>query len=132
MKIENIINIKGVSLEEKIKRTIDETKDELSGLTTETTCMIYSSYLSENLRREHIAHEIVSTKEYEYPYEHIFIVVPKDEKSSYIVDLTYEQFQSNKFPELLQKGYILIKEGEQLRNYLDVVGNVNINERKKH
>ncbi len=101
MKKEDIINIKKDSTEEKIEQAIQDTKDELSGLTTDTTCMIYSSYLQENLRKQHLANQIVSTTEFDYPYNHQFNVVPKNDKELYIIDLTYQQFQSDKFPELL-------------------------------
>ena len=131
MNIEDLINIKKDSVEERIKNAIENTKDELKGLTTDTTCMIYSAYLSRNLYKEHLANQIISTDEFDYPYTHQFNVVPKNEEELYLIDLTYPQFQVSEFPELLQKGYILIK-GEQIREYLDIVGNVNIDKRKSH
>ena len=129
MKVEDIINIKNESIENRIEKAIKETKDELQDLTTETTCFIYSSILGEHLRKEHLANEIVSTTEFGYSYEHQFNVVMKNENTFYLIDLTYSQFQSDKFSELLQKGYMLISR-EQGREYLDIVGNVNTNKRK--
>jgi CRISPR/Cas system-associated protein Csx1 len=129
MKVEDIINIKNESIEDRIEKAIKETKEELKDLTTETTCFIYSSALSRNLYKEHLANEIVSTKEFDYPYEHQFNIVMKNETTFYLLDLTYSQFQSDKFSELLQKGYMLISR-EQAREYLDEVGNQNQSKRK--
>ena len=124
MKIEDIVNIKKEFLEEKIEEAICETKEELEGLTTETTCFIYSSVVGENLRRKHIANKIESTTEYDYPYIHQFNTVFKNDEEFYLIDLTYPQFHCNKFEELLEKGYMLVDE-EKFNEYLDVVGNVN-------
>ena len=128
--IDNLINISGDSLESKIEEAISKTKEELKDLTTETTCFVYSSALGENLRKRHIANRIESTTEYDYPYIHQFNTVRKNDNEIYLIDLTYSQFQSTKFEELLQKGYMLIKENE-LDEYLQVVGNVNQGKRKR-
>lgn len=130
MKIEDIINIKKENVEEKIENAIETTKNELPGLTTDTTCIIYSTYLSRNLYREHLANQIVSTEYFNYPYLHQFNVIPKNENELYIIDLTYKQFQNDEFNELLQKGYMVVNK-EQYRKYLDLVGNVNVNKRKR-
>ena len=124
MKIEDIVNIKKEFLEEKIEEAICETKEELEGLTTETTCFIYSSILGENLRKKHIANKIESTTEYDYSYIHQFNTVFKNDDEFYLIDLTYPQFKNNSFPELLEKGYMLVDEGK-FYEYLNVVGNVN-------
>lgn len=130
MKVEELINLRNNPLEDGIVRAIEKTKKELEGLTTETTCFIYSSALAHNLREEHIANRIESTTEYDYPYIHQFNTVRKNEDEFYLIDLTYPQFQSDKFYELLQKGYMLIRE-DDINDYLEVVGNVNQSKRKK-
>ena len=124
MKIEDTINIKKNFLEEKIEEAINKTKKDLEGLTTEPTCFIYSSVLGDNLRREHIANKIESTTEYDYSYIHQFNTVFKNDDEFYLIDLTYHQFHSAKFEELLEKGYMLVDE-EKFNEYLGVVGNVN-------
>lgn len=123
MKVEELIHINKNNIEDSIKRAIDKTKDELYGLTTQSTCMIYSSYLSRNLYNEHIPNKLETTTKYKYPYHHQFNIVQKNKDEFYLIDLTYTQFQSTKFYELLQKGYILINSEEYLE-YLEVVGNV--------
>ncbi len=130
MNIENLINIKKESIEDRIEKAIEDTKDDLNGLTTATTCFIYSTVLAEHLRKEHLANEIVSTKEFDYPYVHQFNIVLKNKDELFIIDLTYPQFQNDKFQELLQKGYMLVNK-EQSKEYLDIVGNANIDKKKK-
>lgn len=133
MKIEDIINIKKDSTEEKIEQAIQDTKDELRDLDNEPNDALYTSSVATNLEKQHIHYEIVSTKDpdFDYPHEHEFIAVPKNEDELYIIDLKYKHFQSDKFKELALKGYQLIK-GEECREYLDVVGNVKIKERKSY
>jgi len=130
MKIEDIININKDPIEEKIIKAIEDTKDELSGLTTETTCFIYSSVVADNLRKAHVANQIESTTEYDYPYVHQFVRVPKNDNQFYLIDLTYPQFHSDRFEELEEKGYVLLRE-DDLYEYLEVVGNVETIRRKK-
>lgn len=132
MKIEELINIKNLDLEKGIIEAIEETKEELPNLTADTTCMIYSDYLSRNLTKRHINNRIVSTDEYEdYSYYHRFNIVTKDKGSFYLIDLTFKQFQVSKFPELLQKGYMLV-DIDTYEEYLDIVGNVNKEKEKQH
>ncbi|MBQ9019167.1 MAG: hypothetical protein IJ097_02495 [Bacilli bacterium] len=131
MNIEDLINIKKESIEDRIERAIQDTKDELNGLTTDTTCFIYSSVLADHLRKEHLANQIISTSEFDYPYIHQFNIVPKNNNELYLIDLTYQQFQVSEFKKLTEKGYILLN-GDKLKNYLDIVGNVNINKRKTY
>lgn len=132
MRIEDLTNIKNLDLEKEIVEAIEETKEELPNLTTDTTCMIYSDYLSRNLTKRHINNRIVSTDEYEdYSYYHKFNIVVKDKNLFYLIDLTYKQFQNDKFSELLQKGYMLV-DIDTYQEYLDIVGNVNKEKEKQH
>lgn len=129
MRLEDLINIKKLNIEEQIQEAIQDTRDELDGLTKETTCMIYSDYLSRNLTKRHVVNRVVSTKDYKYPYEHRFNIAPKDEDNMYLMDLTYSQFEDSEFPELLEEGYMIVDQ-DDYKAYLEVVGNVNIEKRK--
>ena len=106
----DILNIKKSDIEKSIQVAIDKTKKELNGLTKEQTCFIYTSYLYQNLRKNNIACYIVDTMEdLNRAYQHRFIVVPKNEKSSYVLDLTVSQFGSScVFKEMEDKGYQLL------------------------
>ena len=107
MRIEDLTNIKKLDIEKEIIEAIQDTKDELPNLTTDTTCMIYSDYLSRNLTKRHVINRIVSTSDYDLPYYHQFNIVPDNDKL-YLIDLTFKQFQVSKLNELLQKGYMLV------------------------
>lgn len=128
MKLEDLINIKKINIEEQIQQAIQETKEELFNLTTDTTCMIYSDYLSRNLTKRHVVNRVVSTKDYDLPYEHKFNISPKNENEMYLMDLTYPQFQSTEFEDLNDKGYTIVDNGEY-DDYLEIVGNVNISKK---
>ena len=128
MKLEDLINIKKINIEEQIQQAIQETKKELFNLTTDTTCMIYSDYLSRNLTKRHVVNRVVSTKDYDLPYEHKFNISPKNENEMYLMDLTYPQFQSTEFEDLNDKGYTIV-DNEEYDDYLEIVGNVNISKK---
>lgn len=130
MRIEDLTNIKKLDIEKEIIEAIQDTKDELSNLTTDTTCMIYSDYLSRNLTKRHVINRIVSTSDYDLPYYHQFNIVPDNDKL-YLIDLTFKQFQVSKLNELLQKGYMLVNT-DTYGEYLDIVGNVNKEKEKQH
>ena len=128
MKLEDLINIKKINIEEQIQQAIQETREELFNLTTDTTCMIYSDYLSRNLTKRHVVNRVVSTKDYDLPYEHKFNISPKNENEMYLMDLTYSQFQSTEFEDLNDKGYTIV-DNEEYDDYLEIVGNVNISKK---
>jgi len=130
MRIEDLTNIKKLDIEKEIIEAIQDTKDELPNLTTDTTCMIYSDYLSRNLTKRHVINRIVSTSDYDLPYYHQFNIVPDNDKL-YLIDLTFKQFQVSKLNELLQKGYMLVNT-DTYGEYLDIVGNVNKEKEKQH
>lgn len=130
MRIEDLTNIKKLDIEKEIIEAIQDTKDELPNLTTDTTCMIYSDYLSRNLTKRHVINRIVSTSDYDLPYYHQFNIVPANDKL-YLIDLTFKQFQVSKLNELLQKGYMLVNT-DTYGEYLDIVGNVNKEKEKQH
>lgn len=130
MRIEDLTNIKKLDIEKEIIEAIQDTKDELPNLTTDTTCMIYSDYLSRNLTKRHVINRIVATSDYDLPYYHQFNIVPDNDKL-YLIDLTFKQFQVSKLNELLQKGYMLVNT-DTYGEYLDIVGNVNKEKEKQH
>ena len=130
MRLEDLTNIKKLDIEKEIIEAIQDTKDELPNLTTDTTCMIYSDYLSRNLTKRHVINRIVSTSDYDLPYYHQFNIVPDNDKL-YLIDLTFKQFQVSKLNELLQKGYMLVNT-DTYGEYLDIVGNVNKEKEKQH
>ena len=100
---------------------LKQTKKELSLLTTEATCKIYSLYLKRALQEKHVISRLINTKDYGFPYEHHFNVVMEGEDSFYVVDLTYEQFHSLEFDLLLQEGYQKM-DNEEFQTYLEIVG----------
>jgi len=110
MELYNMItNIKNANKEEEIKKAIEITKNNLSNLTEERTCFIYSSYIYQELQKNHINSRIISTKDLSYEYEHRFILVPDnvEEETYFLIDLTYSQFNTKEplFDKLSNNGY---------------------------
>lgn len=100
------------SAEDKIKDAINETKEELGDLTTDRTCMIYSSYLYNNLKKKMLSASIMDTKEdFNMDYRHRFVTV-KDKDGTYLIDLTFSQFGDDPILiDLVKNGYdIMTKE----------------------
>ena len=124
MNIYDLLNIMGNSKEEAIIEAIATTKEELTSLTKESTCLIYSSYLTRNLLKKHIVNRLINTKDLNYPYEHQFNLIPLDEKNAYLVDLCFSQFHSKEFPSLELDGYIIVDDA-RLSTYLEIVGQDN-------
>ena len=120
-----------MDIEERIIKAIEDTKDELNALDIDPTCYMYCSVLAEHLDNERLHNQIVSTTEYDYPYEHQFNMVPKDDDYFYIIDLKFKPFQASKFKDLHEKGYMLVNI-EECKEYLDVVGNTQVDIRKKY
>ncbi|MBQ3306969.1 MAG: hypothetical protein IJG68_02120 [Bacilli bacterium] len=118
----DFINIGNVDIEKAIQDSISEVKDELKDLTQERTCRIYCSHLSHFLHEKHVLHRILDTMDFDYPYSHQFIVVPINQSLEYVLDLTFEQFQNDSFPQILKEGYQKMTR-EQVSNYLDITGN---------
>lgn len=123
----DLLNIKNINVEEEIKKTILETKIELNNLTTIRTCKIYSSKVSELLKQKHIVNRIVDTKTKDMNYSHQFVIVPKDNNYSYIIDLTLNQFVYNSlYDDMYQNGYMLLN-NEEFNSYLDYIEFNNFN-----
>lgn len=70
LNVYDLLNLDGKTVEDKIKKSIDKTKEELSDLDTERMCMVYSGYLLDNLRREHAICRLVDTNDLGFNYQH--------------------------------------------------------------
>lgn len=120
----DILNLTG-NKEDKIKSCIKKVKLELSDLVEEQTCKIYSSYVSDELYKNHVINRIIRTGDLS-SYDHHFVLVPKDGDNYFLIDLTYSQFKNDTFKNLLNDGYIVIKKDE-LNNYLRIVTSKSLN-----
>ena len=102
---DKILNINGKNIEDEIKNAIIETRQQLSDLDQDRTCLIYSSYLYTNLKKRHILAHIIDTKDLGFSFQHRFILVYN--KDYYLIDLTYSQFLNDDtiFSKLLKEGY---------------------------
>lgn len=105
-------NIRNINTEEEIKKSIEKVKETLRNITENKRCFIYSSYVYEELRNNHITSRIISTKDLGYNYEHRFVLVPNEieEDSYFLIDLTFKQFINQEvdnviFKTLLEDGY---------------------------
>ena len=117
----DILNIKKINVEEEIKNTIKEVREELNNLTTIRTCKIYSSKVSELLNKKSILNRIVDTKTKDMDYSHQFVIVPISDNKSYIIDLTFNQFKyNNLYEDLYNNGYIIMN-NDDLNHYLDYI-----------
>lgn len=118
----NIFNIKGQNIEEVIKDSIKEVIKELDGLEKNQTCLIYSSYLYNILKRKNVLVHLINTKDLGFNYEHQFLLVY--DNSYYLIDLTYIQFGDNSLGDLNNNYYMLVDD-DILKYYLFVVTNEN-------
>ena len=121
MDVNDLINLNSLDQEKEITKAIIETEEQLSGLTKEQTCLIYSSYLNNNLKKHHIISRIINTKDLDCSYEHQFNLVPIDNKNYYLLDLNYEQFHNDDFPKLNENGYMKVND-ISFQLYLTIVG----------
>ena len=122
---ERMTNISGISIEEKIQVSIINVKKTLNNLTEERTCKIYSSYLYQELLRNHIPCKVVNTLDLGFSYEHHFVLIPNT-NTYYLADLTFSQFpyQENLLSSLLKNGYQEISDMEFNAYLLAVLGSL--------
>lgn len=115
-------NISGRCNENVLIDAIDDTKNELNGLVEERMCKIYSSYLYERLKRQHISVRIINTLDLGIDYEHYFLLVLNKMDGYYLVDLTFSQFnvKDDTFAKLEDTGYQVLDDNF-LNKYLYVV-----------
>lgn len=117
----NILNIKNQNIEVVIKESIKEVKEELQGLDYNQTCLIYSSYLYEILKRKNILVHLINTLDLGYSFLHQFLLV-YDGFEYFLIDLTYRQFSDDYLDNLKNFGYIKV-DNNIFNYYLKVVTN---------
>lgn len=92
-------------------------------------CKVYSSYLLNKLKKQHILAHMINTLDLGFNYEHVFILVPSNDDGYFLADLTFSQFNKNinTLSQLLNEGYQLINDNS-FRDYLSIVLNEDITE----
>lgn len=123
MELYNMLkNIYGKNNEEELKKTISIVKKELSNLTEERMCKVYNGYLLKKLNKNHVPSRLINTIDLGLNYEHIFVLVPKNDSGYFLADLTFSQFNINvkELNELLNNGYQEITD-QTLNLYLNIV-----------
>lgn len=100
---DRMLNIANIDKESIIRKAIENTKRDLDGLDYERMCLVYSSYLYENLKELSCLAYIIDTNDLGFDYKHRFVLVPVDDSNYYLADLTYKQFV--KEDEVLSKLY---------------------------
>ena len=100
---DRMLNIANIDKESIIKQAINKTKSDLANLDYERMCLVYSSYLYENLKELSCLAYIVDTDDLGFDYKHRFVLVPVDDGNYYLADLTYKQFGTD--DEVLNKLY---------------------------
>ena len=103
---QKMLNITNRNIRLEIENAIKETKEECKNLTTERTCHIYSSILYEKLKEKNIITRILNAKDFQIDYEHYFVLVTETKEKTYIIDLTYDQFNPERLETLKEEGYI--------------------------
>ena len=123
---DRMLNIANLNKESIIRKAIENTKSDLNGLDYERMCLVYSSYLYENLKELSCLAYIVDTDDLGFHYKHRFVLVPDDDGNYYLADLTYKQF--GKDDEVLNKlyndGYEML-DNEKYNYYLNKVTGTN-------
>ena len=125
MELDRMLNIRGNDLEKMINEAIISVKNDLSGLTDERTCMIYTGYLYLKLLEKHVLSYVIDTADdLGMDYKHQFVIVPIDGKDCYVIDLTYGQFEKNEEFNLLNDcGYQKLNR-DMYNKYLDSIKNI--------
>ena len=119
-----MLNIANINKETIIKIAIDNTKKDLANLDYERMCLVYSSYLYENLKDLSCLAYIVDTTDLGLDYRHRFVIVPDNNSKYYLLNLTYKQFADNdeRLNKLCNTGYQKIDD-DIYNYYLNVVTN---------
>ncbi len=123
---DKMLNIANIDKESVIKKAIENTKRDLDGLDYERMCLVYSSYLYENLKALSCLAYIIDTNDLGFDYEHRFVLVPTDNSNYYLADLTYKQFvkEDDILSKLYNDGYEKI-DNDKYNYYLSKVTNSN-------
>ena len=118
-------NIRGNSIEEKLKEATIKTKKELSGLTEEQMCKVYNGTLLRILQEFHVSARGINSLDLGLDYEHFFLLIPLMSGSGYLLaDLTFSQFKTfeENWCSLLTTGYQKMND-EDFNHYLYVINN---------
>lgn len=128
MELYNMLkNISGKNNEEELKKCISNVRNTLNGLEPYRTCKIYSSFLLNELNKQHIPARLINTLDLGLKYEHIFILVPSNKTGYFLVDLTFSQFNSKleQLNQLLNNGYQFMTDNN-LKEYLNIISKGNL------
>ena len=119
---DRMLNIANLDKETVIKKAIENTKSDLEGLDYERMCLVYSSYLYENLKDMSCLAYIIDTDDLGFDYKHRFVLVPADTTDYYLIDLTYKQFikDDEKLNKLYNDGYEMM-DNDKYNYYLNKV-----------
>ncbi len=123
---DRMLNIANIDKESIIKQAIKKTKSDLTNLDYERMCLVYSSYLYENLKDMSCLAYIVDTNDLGFSYKHRFVLVPVDNSNYYLADLTYKQFvkEDDMLRKLYNDGYEMI-DNDKYNYYLHKVTGTN-------
>ena len=69
-------NIMKVDQNKVINNSIKNVNNELNGLTKDRMCKVYSSYVYNELKKNHVLARLINTSDLGFDYEHQFILVP--------------------------------------------------------
>ena len=116
---DRMLNINNLNIDEEIKMAIASVKNQLDGLTFERTCLVYASYIYNELKDRHLNVNFMSTEDINDAYIHYFNIV-NSSIGKYLIDLNYKQFNNDEYPDLLDNGYQLVNE-EEFNHYLEIV-----------
>ena len=118
---DRMLNIANIDKESIIRKAIENIKSDLTNLDYERMCLVYSSYLYENLKELSCLAYIIDTNDLGFDYKHRFVLVP-DNNLYYLVDLTYKQFGKDDdiLSKLYNEGYELI-DNDKYNYYLSKV-----------
>lgn len=72
-------NIYGKNNEEELIKSISIVRQKLNNLVEERMCKVYSSYLFRELLKQHVPARLINTLDLGLDYEHVFVLVPKNE-----------------------------------------------------
>ena len=123
---DRMLNIANIDKESIIKQAIKKTESDLTNLDYERMCLVYSSYLYENLKDMSCLAYIVDTNDLGFSYKHRFVLVPVDNSNYYLADLTYKQFvkEDDMLRKLYNDGYEMI-DNDKYNYYLHKVTGTN-------
>lgn len=122
MSLMDKLNILNKNVDEDVSSAIKEVRKQLDGLYEERTCKIYNSYLYNELKKRHVHVRLINTNDLNIGYEHYFVLILTLSNRYFIGDLTYSQFNSSDFIELVEKGFMRVDD-DRFNKYLNIISN---------